>query len=255
MPRPLPHRPPGTRGEISLGDITVELIRKKIRSIRLSVHPPLGRVRLSAPIRVGLETLRLFALTKLGWIRKQQVRLREHPEATRGEYLDGESHFVWGKPYLLKVEETKAPPSVELTLAELVLRVRPGASAQKREAVIEAWYHERLKAAAPPFIAKWEPVMGVKVGKLFTQRMRTRWGTCNTRSHSIRLNTELVRKPLECLEYVIVHEMTHLLEPSHNRRFKALMSRFMSDWAIHRRALRRLPLGPEARDESRGNRS
>lgn len=239
MPPPLSQRAPEAPGEIFLGDITVELIRKKIRSIRLSVRPPDGRVRMSAPLRAGLETLRRFALGKLGWIRKHQSRLRQKPREAAHRYLDGERHFVWGKPYLLRVQETPAPPAVELFFAELVLRVRPGASARKREAVIEAWYHEKLKEAASPLIAKWQPVIGVKVGKLFTQRMRTRWGSCNTRSHSIRLNTELVRKPVACLEYVIVHEMTHLLEPSHNRRFKALMTRFMPDWTVHRQALRR----------------
>jgi predicted metal-dependent hydrolase len=239
MHRSLHQRAPEAPGKISLGEITVELVRKKIRSIRLSVRPPDGRVRMSAPIRVGLETLRRFAIGKLGWIRKHQSRLRQEPREPSRRHLDGERHFVWGKPYRLRVQETAAPPSVELTLDELVLRVRPGASARKREAVIEAWYRERLKEAAPPLIAKWQPVMGVTVGQLFTQRMRTRWGTCNTRSRSIRLNTELVRKPLACLEYIIVHEMTHLLEPSHNRRFKILMSRFMPDWTVHRQALRR----------------
>jgi len=247
MPRPLPQRPREARAEISLGDVTLEVVRKQIRSVRLSVSPPAGRVRIAAPIRVGLETLRAFALTKLGWIRKQQVRLRRQPVDPPRQHLDGETHFVWGRPCLLKVEETDAPPSVELTQAALVLRVRPGASVQKREAVIDAWRRRMLEEAAPPLIAKWEPVMGVKVGRVLTRRMRSRWGTCNTRSHSIRLNTELVARPVECLEYVIVHEMTHLLEPTHNRRFKALMSRFMPDWAVHRQALRRLPASHEDR--------
>jgi hypothetical protein len=236
------------RGEISLGDITVDVIRKRIRSIRLSVQSPSGLVRISAPMRVGLETLRRFALTKLGWIQKQQVRLRQQPRETPRAYRDGESHLVWGQPYRLKLEEKDAPPSVELTLDGVVLRVRPGASAPKREAVIHAWHDQMLKQAARPLFAKWEPVMGVKVGKLSTRRMRSRWGTCDTRSHAIRLNTELVTRPAECLEYVIVHEMTHLLEPSHNRRFKALMTRFMPGWAAHRHALGRLgprlPAGP-----------
>ena len=249
MSRPIADKVQGPRGEILLGDVKVEVIRKKIRSIRLSVRAPGGSVRISAPIRMGLETLRLFALTKLGWIRKQQVRLRQEPQDSPRAYIEGEGHFVWGKQYRLKVEEVEAPPSVELNLIEMVLRMRPGASAQKRQAVIEGWHRQKLKEAAPPLIAKWEPVMGVRVGGLFTRRMRSRWGTCNTRSRSIRLNTELVRKSVECLEYVIVHEMTHLLEPSHNRRFKALMSRFLPDWAVRRQALRGLPMRPEGRDE------
>ena len=234
--------------QISLGDIVVDVIRKRIRSIRLSVHPPAGRVRMSAPIRVGLETLRLFAMAKLGWVRKQQVRGRQQPRGAPREFLDHESHYVWGERYLLRVEELKARPSVELRPAELVLRVRPGSTARTRGAVLEAWYRDRLKEAAMPLFAKWEPVMGVKVGKLLMQRMRTRWGTCNTRSGSIRLNTELVKKPPECLEYVVVHEMVHLLEPSHNARFKALMTRFMPNWAVRRQMLNRLPVRHEEWD-------
>jgi predicted metal-dependent hydrolase len=129
-----------------------------------------------------------------------------------------------------------------------VLRVRPGSTARTRGAALEAWYRDRLKEAAMPLFAKWEPVMGVKVGKLLMQRMRTRWGTCNTRSGSIRLNTELVKKPPECLEYVVVHEMVHLLEPSHNARFKALMTRFMPNWAVCRQMLNRLPVRHEEWD-------
>jgi predicted metal-dependent hydrolase len=231
--------------QISLGDITVDVIRKRIRNIRLSVHPPGGRVRMSAPIRMALETLRLFAIAKLGWIRKQQVRLRQQPREPAREYLDRESHFVWGERCLLRVEEAQARPSVELRASELVLRVRPGSSARDRAAVIEAWRRNLLKEAAPPLFAKWEPIMGVKVGRLFTQHMKTRWGTCNTRSRSIRLNTELVKKPVECLEYVVVHEMVHLLEASHNARFKALMSRFMPNWAAYRQMLNRLPIRHE----------
>lgn len=236
------------RAEISLGEVTVEVIRKKVRGMRLSVRPPDGRVRMSAPFRLGIETLRRFAIEKLGWIRKQQVRLRQQPLEAPRAYLDGESHRVWGQRYPLRVVETDAPPSARLDPTALVLRVRPGASLQRREAVIDAWHRQMLMEAAPPLIAKWEPVMGVKVGRLFTRRMRSRWGTCDTRSHDIRLNTELVTRPVECLEYVIVHEMTHLLEPSHNRRFKALMSRFLPDWTQRRQALRRPSAGQEDRE-------
>jgi predicted metal-dependent hydrolase len=237
--------PSAPRVQISLGDIAIDVIRKKIRNVHLSVHPPVGRVRMSAPLRMALETLRLFVIAKLGWIRKQQVRLRQQPRETPREFLDSESHFVWGRRYLLRLEEVEAKPSVELRPAELVLRVRRSATARAREAVLEAWHRDELKKAARPLLAKWEPILGVKVGRLLTQRMRTRWGTCNTRSGSIRLNTELAKKPLECLEYVIVHEMVHLLEPSHNRRFKMLMSQFMPNWSEYRRMLNRLPVRHE----------
>lgn len=234
--------------QISLGGIAVDVIRKKIKNIHLSVHPPGGRVRLAAPFRVGLDTLRLFAIAKLGWIRKQQARLQKQERETPREYLDRESHFVWGKRYLLRVEEVKASPSIELTLTDLVLRVRPGTPAHKRAALLEAWHRDQLKDAVGPLFRKWEPIMGVKVGRLFTQRMRTRWGTCNPRARSIRLNTELVKKPVECLEYVVVHEMVHLLEASHNARFRALMSRYMPNWTVYRQMLNRLPVRHEEWD-------
>jgi len=232
--------------QISLGDITVDVVRKRMRSIRLSVHPPVGRVRISAPFRVAIETLRAFALAKLGWIRKQQVRVRQQPRALPREFVDGEPLSIWGHRCVLRIVEAKAPPSVELRPGELVLRVRPGTSERIRAAAIEAWHREELRKAAIPLFAKWELAMGVSVGTIFTQRMRTRWGTCNPRTRSIRLNTELVKKPPECLEYVIVHEMVHLLEPSHNRRFKTLMSQFMPAWAHLRQKLRSLPTGPES---------
>lgn len=203
-------------------------------------HPPGGRMRLSAPIRMGLETLRRFVIARLGWLRGQQFRLRQQPRETPRELPDRDSQSVWGQRYRLRVEEVKARPSVELRPTELVLRVRPGSTARARDAVLEAWRRDRLKEAALGLFAKWEPVMDVKVGRLFTRRMRSRWGTCNTRSRDIRLNTELVKKPVECLEYVVVHEMVHLLEPSHNVRFKALMTRFMPNWAAHRQMLNRV---------------
>ncbi|MEO5760800.1 MAG: SprT family zinc-dependent metalloprotease [Vicinamibacteria bacterium] len=231
--------------QLSLGEMTVEVIRKKIKNIHLSVHPPGGRVRIAAPFRVALDTLRSFAIAKLGWIRKQQARLRKQERETPREYLDRESHFVWGTRYLLRVEELNAAPRIELGMTELVLRVRPRTPARKRAEILEAWHRDQLKTAAEPLFRKWEPIMGVKVGKLFTQRMRTRWGTCNTRSRSIRLNTELVKKPRECLEYVVVHEMVHLLEPSHNARLKALMSQYMTNWAVYRQMLNRLPVRHE----------
>ena len=142
--------------QIALGGISIDVIRKKIKNIHLSVHPPGDRVRLAAPLRVGLDTLRLFAIAKLGWIRKQQARLQKQERETPREYLDRESHFVWGKRYLLRLEEVKTRPSIDLTLTELVLRVRPGTPAKKRAAMLEAWHRERLKEAAVPLFRKWE---------------------------------------------------------------------------------------------------
>lgn len=230
---------------IELGDITVEVVRKDIKNVHLSVYPPLGRVRIAAPKRMSLDTIRVFAISKLGWIKRQQERLREQERETPREYVDRESHYVWGKRYLLAVGEREGAPSVELEHSRMVLRVRPGTGEDKRRALVETWYRERLKEAVPPLLARWQPRLDVKVERWFVQRMKTRWGSCNHEARTIRLNTELAKKPPECLEYIVVHELVHLLEPTHNARFVALMDRFMPHWQIHRETLNRLPLRRE----------
>lgn len=231
--------------QIKLGDIAVEVVRKDIKNIHLSVYPPAGRVRISAPLRVNPDTIRVFAISKLGWIRQQQKKLREQERETPREYLDRESHYVWGKRYLLKVIESGETPSVELKHSQMHLCVRPGASEEKKQAIVEEWYREQIKQAVPALIAKWEPLVGVKVERFFVQKMKTKWGSCSPGSGSIRLNTDLAKKPPECLEYIVVHEMVHLLEPTHNTRFIALMDRFMPQWRFHREELNRLPVRHE----------
>jgi predicted metal-dependent hydrolase len=231
--------------KIELGEISVEVVKKNIKNIHLSVHPPAGRVRISAPLRMNIETIRVFAISKLDWIKRQQRKLQEQDRETPREYLDRESHYVWGKRYLLKVTESDEAPAVELERNRMLLRVRPGASDEKKQTILEEWYREQLKQAAPPLIAKWEPILGVRVKRFFVQRMKTKWGSCNHNSGSIRLNTELVKKPPECLEYIVVHEMVHLLEPTHNHRFTTLMDRFMPKWRFCRAELNRLPVRHE----------
>lgn len=231
--------------QIKLGEIAIEVVRKDIKNIHLSVYPPAGRVRISAPLRMDLDTIRVFAITKLGWIKKQQQKMREQVRETQREYLDRESHYLWGKRYLLKVEEKDTAPYVSLRHNKMVLHIRPDSSDERRQAILAEWYREKLKEAVPPLIAKWKLLMGVNVEKFFVQRMKTRWGSCNHRSRNIRLNTELAKKPPECLEYVVVHEMAHLLEHSHNSRFIALMDQFMPLWRNHREELNQSPLGHE----------
>jgi hypothetical protein len=181
--------------KIELGDIFVEVVKKDIKNIHLSVYPPAGRVRISAPLRMNLDNIRVFAISKLGWIKQQQKKLREQERETPREYLDRESHYVWGKRYLLKVIESYRTARLELKHSKMHLRVRPGASEEKKQAVIEEWYREQLKQAAPSLIAKWEPLVGVKVERFFVRKMKTRWGSCNPASRSIRLNTDLAKKP------------------------------------------------------------
>lgn len=233
---------------IQLGDIQVDVVRKDIKNIHLSVYPPHGRVRISAPERMSLGTLRVFAIGKLAWIKRQQQKLREQERETPREYLERESHYVWGRRYLLKIEEVDEAPSVELNHGRMILRVRPGTDLERRREIVEEWQRGLLRDAAPEIIAKWERLMGVEVRRVFVQRMKTKWGSCNHRRASIRLNTDLANKPRECLEYILVHEMTHLLEPTHNEHFTVLMDQFMPKWHVHRQALNRLPVRHEAWD-------
>ena len=231
--------------QIKLGDIAIDVVRKDIKNIHLTVHPPAGRVRISAPRRMTLDNIRVFAISKLVWIKKHQRKLQEQACETPREYLDRESHCLWGKRYLFKVEEKESAAFVSLKHDKLVLHIRPGTSDERKQDILAEWYREKLKEVVPALIAKWEPIMGVAVEKTFYQRMKTKWGSCNYRSRNIRLNTELAKKPPECLEYVVVHELAHLLEPSHNSRFIALMDQYMPSWRNHREELNRSPLGHE----------
>jgi len=227
---------------IALGEIAVEVVKKDIKNVHLSVYPPAGRVRLSAPLRMNIETIRVFAISKLGWIKQQQKKLREQQRETPREYLDRESHYVWGKRYLLRIMERDTAPTVALKHATILLRVRPGTGEDKRQAIVDEWYRTELKKAVRSLIAKWEPLMGVKVERFFVQKMKTKWGSCNAGSKSIRLNTELTKKPPECLEYIIVHEMAHLIVHRHDDRFTSLMDRYFPNWKLVRQALNAAPL-------------
>jgi predicted metal-dependent hydrolase len=228
---------------IDVGGITVDVVFKNIKNVHLSVHPPTGRVRISAPAHMKLDTIRVYAISKIDWIKKHQKKFREQERETRREYLDRESHYVWGKRYLLKVKEENRTPSVELKHSQMSLTVRPGAIMAKREAIVTAWYREQVNAAVMPLVEKWELVLGVQVDQIIVRRMKTRWGSCTSPKRIIRLNTELAKKPRECLEYVLVHEMVHLLEPSHNARFISLIDKFMPQWRHIRDELNRAPLG------------
>lgn len=230
---------------LTIGDISVDVVFKNIKNVHLSVHPPTGKVRVSAPKRVGMETLRVYLISKLDWIRRNQKKIQVQERETPREYLERESHYVWGRRYLLRIIERDQAPSVEMDHQRLLLTVRPGAGIDKRREVMDQWYRDELKNAALPMIAKWEPIMGVRVSRVHVQRMKTKWGSCNHAARSIRLNTELAKKPPELLEYIIVHEMAHLLEPTHNERFTTLMDRFLPSWKHRREQLNQLPVGYE----------
>jgi predicted metal-dependent hydrolase len=231
--------------QLKFGDITVDVVLKNIKNVYLSVQPPRGRVHISAPSRMSLDNIRMFAISKLDWIKKQQKKLRDQERETPSEYLDRESYYVWGKRYLLSVIVGKGASSIELKHDQMLMYVRPGTNKKRHQVLLEGWYRGQLKSAVPPLITKWEPLLGVEVNQFFVRRMKTKWGSCNPKAGNIRLNTQLATKPPECLEYIIVHEMMHLLEPTHNSRFRALMDRFMPNWQFRNDQLNLLPLRHE----------
>ena len=228
---------------LRLGDLAVDVVLKDIKNVHLSVHPPEGRVTISAPKHMNLDTIRVFAIAKLNWIRQQQRKLREQERETVREYLDRESHYVWGKRYLLSVIERDQAPTVALKHSRMILVVRAGMDEAAKKTTVAKWYREQIKAVVPELIAKWEPIIGVSVNRVFVQQMKTKWGSCNRRAGTIRLNTELAKKPKQCLEYIVMHEMVHLLERTHNDRFRGYMDQFMPHWRLHRDELNRAPLG------------
>jgi len=227
---------------LTLGDIDVDVVLKDIKNVHLSVHPPNGRVRIAAPSRMKLSNIRLYAISKLDWIKSQQRKLRSQQRETAREYLERESHYVWGKRYLLQIHELDAPPTIELKHRKLFLTIRPGSTEEKREQLMDAWYRDQAKSEAEKLIQRWEPIIGVHANGFYVRRMKTRWGSCNTDAKTIRLNTELAKKPLECLEYIVVHELVHLFERTHNERFRSYMDKFLPSWQHVRRRLNSAPL-------------
>ncbi len=226
---------------IELGGTALDVLRKDIKNVHLSVYPPTGKVRISAPARMSMDTIRLFVISKLGWVRQQQKKLREQERESQREYLDRESQYVWGRRYLLKLAEEDAAPSVQICHSKLILCVRSGTDVTKREEIISDWYRRLLKTAVPSLIELWGARLRVTVNDFYVQQMKTRWGSCNPHAHTIRLNTTLATKPRECLEYIVVHEMVHLIEPTHGPKFLALMDRVMPNWRDTRELLNRLP--------------
>ncbi len=225
-----------------LGGVKIEVLHRDVRNVHLSVHPPAGRVRIVAPLHASADAIRAFAIGKLGWIRRQQARLQEQERETPREFIDRESHYVWGRRLLLRVQEADAAPRVDLSPRRLTLRVRPGTPASKRGLVLDEWYRRQIRAALPALLTRWTAALDVRAPRVFVQRMKTRWGSCNPRTATIRLNTELARKPPECLEYLVVHELAHLRVHGHGDRFVALMEQHLPNWHSVRRSLNRLPL-------------
>jgi len=234
------------RSVIVVNSLPVEVVRKNIKHLHLAVYPPTGRVRVSAPTYMGDEAVRLAVISRWGWIRRQQAKFQAQARQSEREMVHGESHYFLGRRYRLMIEEKEAPPQVRVQgNKRLVLQIRPGTDAAKRRAILNAWYRAELKSRIPVLIAKWEPVIGVQVAEWGVKRMKTRWGSCNIQARRIWLNLELAKKPPHCLEYVLVHEMVHLLERHHNERFRILMDRFLPQWRLYRDELNSEPLAYE----------
>jgi predicted metal-dependent hydrolase len=231
--------------QVRLGDLALNVVLKDIKNVHLSVHPPTGRVTISAPLRMSLDTIRVFAISKLGWIKQQQRKFQEQERETPREYLDRESHYVWGRRYLLKVVEESATPSIFLKHNKMILQISAGTNDETKQAIVARWYRNQIKSAVPELIAKWESLVGVRVERVFVQKMKTKWGSCNPGARSIRLNTDLAKKPRECLEYIVVHEMVHLIERHHNDRFRKYMDQLLPQWHKYQGELNSAPLAHE----------
>lgn len=232
--------------QIKVSGLTVDVVRKDIKNLHLAVYPPAGRVRVAAPLRVSDEAVRLAVVSRLGWIKRQKSKFTSQARQSEREYVSGESHYFQGKRYRLNViYQSGASRVVIRNKSAIDLYVRVGSDREQRERVMLAWYRQHLKEQIPALIEKWEPVLGVRVADWRVKQMKTKWGTCNVEARRIWLNLELAKKSTQCLEYIIVHEMVHLLERHHNDHFAEQMRKYMPQWKLHREELNRSALGHE----------
>ena len=229
--------------KIEVGNLIIDVVRKNIKNLHLAVYPPTGRVRIAAPLTVNDDAIRLFIVSKISWIKKHQSKFNGQDRESEREFISGESHYYQGQRYLLNVIYHDAKPRVELrNKTYLDLYVRLGSNQLQRQKILTEWYRSKLKEQIPDLINKWKYIVGVEVDDWCIKKMKTRWGSCNRKNKRIWLNLELAKKPLHCLEYIIVHELTHLLERHHNDRFKGLMDNFMPSWRLYKNELNQLIL-------------
>jgi len=234
---------------ITVGGIAVDVVRKDIKNLHLGVYPPHGRVRVAAPLVVSDDAVRLAVIDKLGWIRRQKAKFAEQPRQSQREMVSGESHYFLGRRYRLRVHEHDGPARVAVRgIASLDLFVRAGATPDQREAVLMRWHRAQLKALIPPMLDKWQPVLGVEVAAWGVKAMKTKWGSCNASARRVWFNLELSKKPVQCIEYIVVHELAHLVERRHDARFTALMDACLPHWRQQREVLNGSPLAHEEWD-------
>ncbi|MEH6639373.1 MAG: SprT family zinc-dependent metalloprotease [Porticoccaceae bacterium] len=217
---------------LKVNELDVELTRKKIKRLNLRVLPPYGCIKVSAPRSMKTAEIQDFVLSNLTWVKKQQEKCRAQVYAALDEYVDGESHYVQGQRFLLEVIERNAHPKVTVDEETIRLQVRPGEDKDSRRSTLDAWYRQQLEEQLGPLMSQWENAMDVSVAKFSIRKMKSRWGSCTPSSRSIRINLELAKKSPQCLEYIVVHELAHLLEPSHNRNFYAIMDKFLPNWRL-----------------------
>jgi predicted metal-dependent hydrolase len=247
-----------TEYTLTVADIPVEVRHKEIKNLHVGVYPPDGRVRVSAPTRLGAEAVRLALVTRIPWIRRRRAEFFAQERQTAREYVSGESHYFLGKRYRLEVgEEARRQPtapgaippggSAEVTISgeTILLSVPPERSREHRERIMTDWYRARLGALIPDLVERWEPVVGHRADEVRIRKMKTKWGSCNIDARRIWLNLELAKKPPRCIEYILVHELIHLAERHHNDRFRALMDRHLPDWRTRRDELNAAPLAHE----------
>jgi len=231
---------------IEIRGIQVEIVRKDIKNLHLGVYPPNGRVRVAVPLRLDDDAVRLAIISRLGWIHRKQAGFDQQDRQSQRDLVGGESHYYQGRRYRLDVIEDDSSPSVRVsTNTKMELRIRQGSDRDTREVVLQHWYRRRLRDQLPPLLAKWEPKVGVTLSQVRVKRMKTRWGSCNADARRVWLNLELAKKPTSCLEYILVHEMVHMLERHHNERFRDLMDRLLPSWRLCREELNRAPLAHE----------
>jgi predicted metal-dependent hydrolase len=226
--------------EIYLGGaVRAEVEFRGIKTMRLTVYPPDGRVKIAAPLNTPLPAVRDFALSKLGWIEKHRKKFAGKPKAAPS-LNNGAAVWVWGKELTLEISERRGNPKIVVQEGIMKMSVRPGTTARKRQELLDRWYRRVLAHTAPETIKKWEPRIGVEVKGLYIRKMKSHWGSCNSERQTVRLNSELVKKDPACLEYVIVHEMLHIIETGHNEKFYRLLNRFIPDWKIIRKKMNAL---------------
>ncbi|MBW8127774.1 MULTISPECIES: M48 family metallopeptidase [Pseudomonas] len=234
---------------ITVSGLSVEVVRKNIKNLHLGVYPPLGRVRVAAPLAVSDDAVRLAVVGKLGWIKRQRAKFEAQPRQSQRRMVSGESHYFMGQRYRLRVVEGSIPMRVVLRgKAALDLFVRPESNTERREELLQAFYRAELKKLIPTLLDKWQPILGVEANAWGIKKMKTKWGTCNIAARRVWLNLELAKKPIQCLEYILVHELLHLIERHHNDRFRSLMDQYLPQWQAHRDELNRSLLAEERWD-------